>query len=608
MAPTGAVNVASTTNTLLPDKLILVCLDRLTFDQSLLRSPWDIVLTAAKPNETTRSTRPRRRRMSGAAATPQNTRRSSSSPHPNAIVDPYQVLQVRRDATHSEIRQAYRRLSLWYHPGRRIVAVATAATNSSSSKNRAQQQQMVHFATLAACYETLVDVGARRRCDTLCRDLEILQKIQQQTTSWPVSGDIRVGGRKLLHMGGSGGGGTDQYNYYMGNKAMGTAPALSPVSSQSSGDEGDVEEEGKEDAKMEQSPDAQRRRQHVKAQRRSPRRRLKRRTVHFQPQEGKRRTVHFQTQEDKTGKNKRDKPPIRMLGCCHAPPASDNDDYMEETMPFAKTHHILCSHEDDDSSQNDDEYQTAIRSLLRNSSSTGENDAQAAADNIHYTAVETNRLFGGPLQLLFRARRWKPFTDPFVVFSTIFGNNHSLGRGSETNSSLLDAENESNSAVPSFHNTAADKTTPLVLYPHHAVTALSGESFRVSDDVTVFRKVRNWTDRRIVRTEVVRTNPRGKTMPKHSTVTVTTEYLDGSSAGTFSSSEQLHALPCWDDRSKNQAANGAAYYCCGGGSPAPSSDAGGGNRVYVVPSGPDEDGIAWSFTAACQSWLPSCVH
>lgn len=42
-------------------------------------------------------------------------------------------------------------------------------------------------------------------------------------------------------------------------------------------------------------------------------------------------------------------------------------------------------------------------------------------DSIHYSAAETNRLFGGPLSLLYRARRFKPFTDPFILFESVFG-------------------------------------------------------------------------------------------------------------------------------------------------------------------------------------------
>ena len=39
----------------------------------------------------------------------------------------------------------------------------------------------------------------------------------------------------------------------------------------------------------------------------------------------------------------------------------------------------------------------------------------------HYTESTTRRLFGGPLTLLFKARNFEPFTDPYIVFERVFG-------------------------------------------------------------------------------------------------------------------------------------------------------------------------------------------
>ena len=39
----------------------------------------------------------------------------------------------------------------------------------------------------------------------------------------------------------------------------------------------------------------------------------------------------------------------------------------------------------------------------------------------HYTESTTRRLFGGPLSLLFKARNFEPFSDPFDVFQHVFG-------------------------------------------------------------------------------------------------------------------------------------------------------------------------------------------
>jgi hypothetical protein len=55
------------------------------------------------------------------------------------------------------------------------------------------------------------------------------------------------------------------------------------------------------------------------------------------------------------------------------------------------------------------------------SSCTSQTSASTVeGDSIHYSSVETNRLFGGPLSLLYKARRFKPFTDPYVLFESVF--------------------------------------------------------------------------------------------------------------------------------------------------------------------------------------------
>jgi hypothetical protein len=64
---------------------------------------------------------------------------------------------------------------------------------------------------------------------------------------------------------------------------------------------------------------------------------------------------------------------------------------------------------------------TAHSSLI---SSTSKQEQNA---ELQYTEGETNQLFGGPLQLLYKARRWKPFRDPSDVFADVFGSKIPLG-------------------------------------------------------------------------------------------------------------------------------------------------------------------------------------
>jgi curved DNA-binding protein CbpA len=87
---------------------------------------------------------------------PLKRKRSSSVKDPPPSLNPYHILQVRRDATPSEIREAYRRLALWHHPGRR----------RDLSTDEAKRRQQI-FRILAACYETLLDNETRQIYDVL---------------------------------------------------------------------------------------------------------------------------------------------------------------------------------------------------------------------------------------------------------------------------------------------------------------------------------------------------------------------------------------------------------------------------------------------------------
>ena len=78
----------------------------------------------------------------------------------NAPVNPYRVLELRRDATPSEIIGSYRKLSLMYHPGRKVSCPLE------------REKRMQFFVVLAACYETLMHSEFRRKCDVLLKDMD----------------------------------------------------------------------------------------------------------------------------------------------------------------------------------------------------------------------------------------------------------------------------------------------------------------------------------------------------------------------------------------------------------------------------------------------------
>jgi len=139
---------------------------------------------------------------------------ADNSFHP--AINPYHVLQIRHDATPSEIREAYRRLSLLHHPGRRrkdhhgvgknnngetsgggggvtwsnsgsTTAAATTATAATSSRS----SQI--FQAIAASYETLLDNDARERFDMLW-----MQDQQYRIFGGTVRGEILVGGKRIM--------------------------------------------------------------------------------------------------------------------------------------------------------------------------------------------------------------------------------------------------------------------------------------------------------------------------------------------------------------------------------------------------------------------------
>lgn len=142
-----------------------------------------------------------------------------------------------------------------------------------------------------------------------------------------------------------------------------------------------------------------------------------------------------------------------------------------------------------------DTYSEDFPALVNSSSST-----QPSADR-HYTEVDTNKLFGGPLQLLFRSRRWKAFSDPFQVFAKVFGSQVDLGHVPPT---LLEEWKPIPQALP-------------------RTAGWAGHSETLPDGRVIFTTTRTLQDRKLTRTEVVRADK--VSGQKFSVVTVTSEPL-----------------------------------------------------------------------------------
>jgi hypothetical protein len=159
--------------------------------------------------------------------------------------------------------------------------------------------------------------------------------------------------------------------------------------------------------------------------------------------------------------------------------------------------------------------QPQLLSLMKNStSSTTDTNSGGAA--IQYSETETNRLYGGPLQLLYRSRRWKPFMDPLELFAQVFGSRAPLGILPEKDWSEWKKEAAAAAAATSTSITSALTAAPTVTRS----AAWTGSSETLPDGTVVFTTRRTLNDRIMTRTETVRTDKMGR---KHSYVSVTSE-------------------------------------------------------------------------------------
>lgn len=230
----------------------------------------------------------------------------------NTAVNPYHILEIRKDATPSEVVLSYRKLALLMHPGRK----------SKITSPLERKLKMERFEVLAACYETLIHNGIRRRYDTLLKETENKEIITNRTAA-ATSTTTTTYNKNLIR-----------------SKPVG----LTLSSTCSSNSEG---------------ADAS----------------------------------------------------IRYTNCnnamliCASP--TDYDDKVLYTIPTRDDTKGFKS--------------LADSSALFVSHSQGSEDEDEEAE-IQYTEKTVNRLFGGPLSVLHRARNFKPFSDPYEIFNKVFGN------------------------------------------------------------------------------------------------------------------------------------------------------------------------------------------
>ena len=208
---------------------------------------------------------------------------------------------------------------------------------------------------------------------------------------------------------------------------------------------------------------------------------------------------------------------------------------------------------------------TLIPPLLKASSSsetTGE-------DVYHYTVAATERLFGGPLQIMYRARRWQPFTDPNEIFLRVF-------KSSLAAPTTLD--------LPRPTSTTVVVSAPM----HHHVATLRSEMETLPDGTVIHRNSKGiHPHRTVVRTVTRYPDPHTGVMRTQIEVTA------GDPRGWQDRPVQSEWCVCLGLHREMFAEEcGATRY-------------GGPDDHSTRATDPhDEDDDDWSW--ACREWLPVC--
>ena len=186
-------------------------------------------------------------------------------------------------------------------------------------------------------------------------------------------------------------------------------------------------------------------------------------------------------------------------------------------------------------------------------------------DSYHYTQAETNRLFGGPLSLLYQARSFQPFSDPYVIFERVFGS-AVFPREPDV------APSTPPTAVPREEaklgaTTASTRTSmmqqlqqPLLLTnaPSHS-DAWTGSSETLPDGTMVYTITRIVNHRKMTKRECIRVDP--VTGQTKSSITVVGEdiSLEEDALGDFENGKETAPKINMNDTSIT---DGYTYWSC----------------------------------------------
>ena len=368
----------------------------------------------------------------------------------NSPVNPYHMLELRRDATASEIIGSYRKLALIYHPGRKI----------SCPLERKRRMQL--FEVLAACYETLMHSEFRRRCDGLLKDMEKKQnrKSNRQLTRntfrtadiFPDRNTDRPQSLRLAQKPSTEG---------LTVKQNDSIPGLIPSQSSSAS--------------------------------------------------GGEKSCHS------VGNSGESNETILRNNC-----TSIGNIFLCSRVPET----LVATTSENNSFAISRDGKKGFKSLADSSSLSASNSAEEEAE-IHFSEATVNRLFGGPLASLHRARNFQAFSDPYLVFDKVFGNQKPIFP--HISMTEVDATIED-----SFHglDTSNENTNTTHLQFHHPGLepfSTSENSHDINENdltgntkVFVFSRVVN--GRKITKTETVSVD--STTGIASVNVTVDSEYLE----------------------------------------------------------------------------------
>lgn len=335
----------------------------------------------------------------------------------NSPVNPYQVLELRKDATTNEIIRSYRKLALIHHPGRKIACPLE------------RRKRLEYFEVLAACYETLMHSDFRKKCDVLLKEFEKKQNNQTKTNKAKSS-----------------------YRAITAGPSMTRQSSKQLVSSSRSAQETDLVVKGTDSIL------------------------------------GLMSSIVGSNDSNETLQRNNCSAMSSMLICAGGPKTlrttSSNSIGFAISRDGAKGYRSL-----------------ADSSSLSPSQASAEEDAE-----IHFSEATVNRLFGGPLASLHRARNFQAFSDPYVVFDKVFGNRKPIFPKvtmADINASLV-TENPLGDEEDHWHE------SPVLIRSSASALEKKGKKIGPADqsaNTEVFVSARFVNGRKITKTETVHVDP-----------------------------------------------------------------------------------------------------